>query len=609
VGQEEILNPASILLPPTLDSPQPPMVDLAAVSDGSIEIGVESVPADSNLINNEQEVVVVEPNIEQEVVVVEPNTNEETEVRNALVIGPTEEEEKEPAEVEKKAAVTKPKSKKRKAESLEAETDEGRVCTICFESWSNSGEHRIASLRCGHFFGKSCIEKWLRGSGTACPNCNEKSTKKDIRVHFVSRLAAVDTAERDRAVAELQQSRAEQRELELRHSELQVRLQLQQEQIQRLERTVGGASVDAGPASQVPRLPAGPAPSVRLQLRYHKRHEVCRLTTDRDKCCRVMAFSQYEGMIVISQPSANPLFPGFGIRKFNLLDHKLGGFISVGREVVRDLAFHPVTPELVVSCGQAKEVRVTNVGSGSEVVRIPTDCQVWAAAWGPANTLYLGTNRGQLLVCSMVRPREPPTVLACPGDRRPVISLASVPACPEAGLPLPGVLLLTLGSLWFWEHNPAEGSLVPHRLPTPPGSLFWSLRYQQDTRLVLVVCKPAPLSTHLVLELAARQVPAGRAVTANTLMTSEGGSYAARSFLRSSLVPGPAGQVMLVVARGTGAGDTKLVVQEVPGQRTLQEVAVGKPVLDIQPVSINTDRYLAVLGETELMMYKWETVQ
>ena len=178
VGQEEILNPASILLPPTLDSPQPPMVDLAAVSDGSIEIGVESVPADSNLINNEQEVVVVEPNIEQEVVVVEPNTNEETEIRNALVIGPTEGEEKQCAEVEKKAAVTKPKSKKRKAESLEAETDEGRVCTICFESWSNSGEHRIASLRCGHFFGKSCIEKWLRGSGTACPNCNEKSTKK-----------------------------------------------------------------------------------------------------------------------------------------------------------------------------------------------------------------------------------------------------------------------------------------------------------------------------------------------------------------------------------------------------------------------------------------------
>ena len=49
----------------------------------------------------------------------------------------------------------KPKSKKRKAvESVESEdSEEGSVCTICFEDWSNSGEHRISSLKCGHFFG------------------------------------------------------------------------------------------------------------------------------------------------------------------------------------------------------------------------------------------------------------------------------------------------------------------------------------------------------------------------------------------------------------------------------------------------------------------------
>ena len=74
--------------------------------------------------------------------------------------------------------------------------------------------------------------------------------------------------------------------------------------------------------------------------------------------------------------------------------------------------------------------------------------------------------------------------------------LYSVPACPEAGLPLPGVLLLTLGSLWFWEHNPAEGSLVPHRLPTPPGSLFWSLRYQQDVGSLHCALYCTPLCRH-----------------------------------------------------------------------------------------------------------------
>ena len=107
---------------------------------------------------------------------------------------------------EKEKVKKSSKGKKRKAaESIEStDTEEGSVCTICFEDWSNSGDHRISSLKCGHFFGYSCIDKWLRGSGNACPNCNEKNTKKDIRVHFVSKLAAIDTSERDRALNELE---------------------------------------------------------------------------------------------------------------------------------------------------------------------------------------------------------------------------------------------------------------------------------------------------------------------------------------------------------------------------------------------------------------------
>ena len=135
----------------------------------------------------------------------------------------------------KKSSMSKGK-KRKAAESIDsADNEEGSVCTICFEDWSNSGDHRIASLRCGHFFGYSCIEKWLRGSGNSCPNCNEKNTKKDIRVHFVSRLAAIDTSERDRAVTELESVRTQLRELELRHTELGVRLKLQQERIGHLE--------------------------------------------------------------------------------------------------------------------------------------------------------------------------------------------------------------------------------------------------------------------------------------------------------------------------------------------------------------------------------------
>ena len=59
-----------------------------------------------------------------------------------------------------------------------------------------------------------------------------------------------------------------------------------------------------------------------------------------------------------------------------------------------------------------------------------------------------------------------------------------------------------------------------------------------------------------------------------------------------------------VLAYPTGAGDTKVVIQEIPTARIVQEIGVGKPVLDIKTAHINNQQYLAVLGETDLIMYK-----
>jgi hypothetical protein len=61
-----------------------------------------------------------------------------------------------------------------------------------------------------------------------------------------------------------------------------------------------------------------------------------------------------------------------------------------------------------------------------------------------------------------------------------------------------------------------------------------------------------------------------------------------------------------VYGRGTGSSDHKVTVREVGTERIHQEVNVGRPVLDVQSAVINGATYLAVLGETELTMYKWE---
>lgn len=85
----------------------------------------------------------------------------------------------------------------------EDEEDESCCCSICFESWSSSGSHRLVSLRCGHLFGKSCIEKWIRNrerttskSSSTCPQCNFPAKINDIRPLFCpKKLSAVQQCE------------------------------------------------------------------------------------------------------------------------------------------------------------------------------------------------------------------------------------------------------------------------------------------------------------------------------------------------------------------------------------------------------------------------------
>lgn len=66
------------------------------------------------------------------------------------------------------------------------------TCMICMEEWTTEDSHRICSLRCGHFFGRSCIERWIKekGSNAKCPQCNDSLKKVHIRNHYVKSITA-----------------------------------------------------------------------------------------------------------------------------------------------------------------------------------------------------------------------------------------------------------------------------------------------------------------------------------------------------------------------------------------------------------------------------------
>ena len=212
-------------------------------------------------------------------------------------------------------------------------------------------------------------------------------------------------------------------------------------------------------------------------------------------------------MLLISQPNntTGNLFPGFGVRRFNMLDQRLGNYVPVMKDVIRDLVVHPENQELLLSCGQDKTARITNLSSCMEVAKFTSESELWACAWGQSGAVYLGTKRSQVELRDTREPLAEPTVISFQGsERRPIIGLCFVPASPENGLPHPGILVLTLGSLWYWELGT---EVVQHRLSTPSSRLFSSMSFDLKSRLLLVTCRPAPNALHIVMQLSVSRLP------------------------------------------------------------------------------------------------------
>ena len=501
----------------------------------------------------------------------------------------------------------------------EDDDDDGAFCPICFEPWTNSGNHRIASLKCGHFFGQSCIERWLRSSGDDCPNCNEKAHKRDIRLHYVARLKAVDTAEKDRAVGDLEKVKCELRTLELEHTTLKVTNVMQREEIDKLRRQLRQICPDPNRLSLLEETSAPSTsfqanPSSFTRLHYVKRMDLIKPDPDhRERYCRVMAYNETHGMLAVSQPSFTALAPGYGVRRVNILDLRVEKFICLHKEPIRDLAFNPVSQDQLLSVSQDKSARLTNISSCGEIQRYVLEAEAWSCCWhlDQPTAFFVGTKRSQILMFdtrdSGVEPR---TVLEFPVvERRPIIGLNYVPADPKhKTFPCGGLLVQTLGSLWFFENRGDE--FYAHKLDI--NGLFWSLRFDVKTRLVLASTKPTPHARHVVCELVRVNVSSDPSqpdfkVTMNTLLDNRrGSSYTDRSFLRPAVFEKPASNALLIAyGRGSAHSDHKLVMQEVGTDKFIQEIPVPKPILDLCSIGLNQNHYLIMLCETEVFVYKW----
>ncbi|KAI3880626.1 hypothetical protein MKX03_037498 [Papaver bracteatum] len=85
--------------------------------------------------------------------------------------------------------------------------DENVVCcSICMNPYSSQGDddHQVSCLPCGHLYGLSCIQRWIKHSKqrySKCPICNQKCALKDVVKLYVSSLPVVDGGKQENSVS------------------------------------------------------------------------------------------------------------------------------------------------------------------------------------------------------------------------------------------------------------------------------------------------------------------------------------------------------------------------------------------------------------------------
>jgi E3 ubiquitin-protein ligase RFWD3 len=384
-------------------------------------------------------------------------------------------------------------SKKRKLEEEilnQSDQDDGSICQICFDQFSQIGDHRITSLKCGHIFGLSCIERWYQEcprNNKCCPHCKMKTTKKDFRYIYATKLAAVDNT---REV-----------ELQIKCTTLQetvekqnIQISIQKIEIERQRTMISDLnfqlkrSKDAFMQSSDIRV--GPQQVI-------KTYKLCmekNIDMARESQCRVMAYGQQKRILMVSQKSALPLFPGFGVRLIDVQYARVTQFIHIGVKSLRDMAFNP-SEQLVITANQ--EATCKMIASGhpytATTFRPISNGVVWSGAFDKEreNYLYLGVSNGAGFIYDLRNPNHPVETFLADNDKTPVISICSIKY--SSSFPLGGFFVCHLMSIWFYEYIDSSSQSL-HGTKLNVSGPFISMNYceKSDTLLLYARQKTPP---------------------------------------------------------------------------------------------------------------------
>lgn len=467
--------------------------------------------------------------------------------------------------------------------------------------WSNSGKHRLASLRCGHLFGYSCIARWLQVGCSAgqrrCPQCNKSASLKHIRFIYARKLQTLDTAENDRLKAQVETLQIEKNQLQLELAQVKLQRDLQMCELSTLKLKCEKLEFNLANGSQPSVVAENNCISQScsqkpIKLMLDRTMEVCK-----NGGCRVLAYNLWHNLLVVSQSSTNSVFSGFGIRKIDAFGFRPQQFMFLHPKPIRDMNFHPQKNELLLSVSFDRSAKLLDITCNAVVHTYTTDNPLWSCCWDDSNPnmLFVGSQNGVVTQFDLRQTGSAISRLCEVGETSPVTSLTAFPSNGGRVLPCGGFLACRLNSCWAYEQK--NGSYISNRLPlTGP---FTSMTYDKDTDHILVSTRPntrVPNSNHILCQFAPLNSN-DICLPVHTFLGS-----CTQKFLSRPCTVSVDGQT--IVAAHIESSKIIALWSVSSGQRILS-LPVSEPIIDLCPVKVDGAQYLAGLSEKELRIYKF----
>ncbi|XP_068645897.1 uncharacterized protein [Aristolochia californica] len=344
----------------------------------------------------------------------------------------------------------------------EYETD----CSICYDSWNDSGAHQSCSLSCGHTFGRSCIEKWIRDRKKAiCPNCKKRCKLSDIRPIYPKRIAVIDNVLQKKVESLADENKKLNRQiqekdsmLEATHKELE---EIQRQMVVSLSDYVplGEARrklfhiVDESKDSEIEYIP-------QISMRHH-----CRFVLKQEfriDGARVFDMVTSDQIMLLSRRLSSGVSV---LTKISLLFPNENENIELPPcyKAIRDISVSLSMEKLALLASMGNKLSIVSWKSNNVVLQYDLPAPVWSCAWDldSSHQVYAGLQNGMLMVFDLRQTRtqlHALSGLSC----HPVHTLYCLTSNNAALVASNGLTLLSASASGLCQWNESGPNRIPY---------------------------------------------------------------------------------------------------------------------------------------------------